>query len=128
MKKIASAIAIAGLITAAGVREVRAGVHISIAVSVTKSSARGVFSVARNSADSVQTLECNVISWPTTRQGSCIARDAAGQTRSCFTSDAPMLDVMQSLNGDDYVGFGFDIYGRCTYVELFKGSAYEPKR
>ncbi|MFL5356440.1 hypothetical protein [Archangium sp.] len=80
-------------------------------------NANGTFKSARNSADSQQYIGCSLYAYDTgSFSATCYAYSATGQYASCFTSDADMLKVVQTLNPASYLYFVVNSDGSCDRV------------
>jgi hypothetical protein len=85
--------------------------------------AGGSLSGAHNSADRVQHIGCFV-----DRQFiSCIARDSAGLTRSCTTSDAAHVATARAINSTSRVSFTWNVDGTCASLTITNSSIVPPK-
>ncbi|HTJ42426.1 MAG TPA: hypothetical protein VL463_10050 [Kofleriaceae bacterium] len=105
-----------------------AGSKVSYRVNVTTAWAEGTLSAVRAAPDSMQQIECQVTAFPGYAPGGyCFARDAAGTTRSCWTSDPGMIATIESIQGDSYVFFQFNTTSTCTALTVRQSSANEPK-
>ncbi len=125
-----SHVVIAGvlLLAATGLREARAGERVTVWNGVASSYAFGSFGGARNSADSQQRTQCSVDATSGGyRYGSCWVRDATGASRSCYTTNATLIDVITGMDGDDSIYFAFDAGGYCTHIQRVVDSALAPK-
>jgi hypothetical protein len=115
-------------LAAVGLAPAAAGVKQTSTVTLLASGAEGVMGSTRNSADTIQLLECEVHGYATSRWGYCFARSTSWTvTRSCYAYDNIILDNIQSISTDDFVAFAFDATGRCTRVSVVKSSRWEPK-
>ncbi len=77
----------------------------------------------RNSADTIQRIYCayDDIS------ALCNARNSAGTSVLCTTSDPGMMADIRGINGDSYLFVEHDGAGTCTRVYVNSGSYYAPK-
>jgi hypothetical protein len=125
--KHASIVLGALFLTAVGVHEATAGLRLARPVAVNTSWAEGNIGTARNSADTRQLLECEVVAWPADRYVSCTAVNASGVVGSCYSRAVPMIENAMALGDSDYVQFGWNKAGECTYLDIFRGSTGEPK-
>jgi len=87
-------------------------------VTLTSSRFSGVVSDARNSADNVQYIGC---------QGGgtfsyCFARNAAGSSVMCSTSDAGLMAAIRGLTPNSKLEVGYHT-GSCTYVWVWTQSS-----
>jgi hypothetical protein len=87
------------------------------------SFANGDLGYVHNTPDTIQYIGC------TSSGGSawCFARNLAGLSRSCSTSNATLLSAIHSLNGDSYLIFGWNASGQCTFINVENGSLTAPK-
>ena len=104
----------------AGNRNTRVG-----SVIIRADGAEGVLSAVRNSADTHEYINCTIRS---SQSATCLAHDAARQTRACNTTVAEMRRVIGTIRGDSYVAFTVNAEGVCTSVSVTTGSREEPKR
>jgi hypothetical protein len=106
-----------------------AGSKISQPVSINDADkqANGDLGFARNTADTVQYIGCYVNDTGNGGAGICQARDAAGVTRSCSTTNDFMVDTIKSLKGDSSLYFRWNEDGNCTMVIVRNRSSYAPK-
>ena len=82
---------------------------------------------ARNSADSMQHVGCDVIA----QKGSatlafCYARDAAGVSMSCTTTSPAFVARARSLASATLLNLFWDASGACTALAVENYSVYEP--
>ncbi|WP_375756288.1 hypothetical protein [Corallococcus exercitus] len=98
---------------------------MSVYVDTVNRHFNGSMGTARNSADSNQNLYCYISS---SGYGVCMATDAAGTNASCFTNNAGMVSVINSLNSDSYVQISYDSAGTCTSILVGTGSHHDPKQ
>jgi hypothetical protein len=85
--------------------------------------ASGSLSGAHNTADRVQLIGCTVGSFIT----HCVARNSAGTTRSCFTSDAALVANARAINSESILSFSWNENGQCTGVNVDNTSRSPPK-
>lgn len=99
-----------------------------VQVNLTSRHASGGFGTARNSADSVQYIGCDVYGYTTSvPRVSCYARSAAGTYASCSSTDPNLLAVARSISDDSIVSFNWDASGTCTYLFAGNASMAEPR-
>ncbi|WP_257462354.1 hypothetical protein [Archangium lipolyticum] len=100
-----------------------------VVVDVTNRHAQGSLGGARNSADSMQYIGCYTqsVSPFTTIIGQCYARDASGTYVSCSSTAPGFVNMVQSLNGDSDIAFGWDASNTCTSIIIFNTSDNAPK-
>jgi hypothetical protein len=80
-------------------------------------NANGTFQNTRHSADSVQYIGCSLYAYDSGGySATCYARSASAQYTSCFTTDANMLKVVQTLNPASYLYFVVNADGSCDRV------------
>ena len=90
---------------------------------LTKGSAKGSLADARNSADTVQYIGCQI-------EGdfaACIAVNSAGEEHSCTTTDPVQLSTIRLINDGSYLFFRWATDGTCFQVTVRNDSRYAPK-
>jgi hypothetical protein len=106
-----------------------AGKHYQQDVKVSPGAwAQGILSSARNSADDVQYLGCQLIAtkgmklvvW-------CFGSDAKGETAACFSEDPAFITTATSLNGDSWLEFYVGDEHECHDLMVWNSSEWEPK-
>jgi hypothetical protein len=61
--------------------------------------------------------------------GFCQAADAAGETFTCFTTDAGLLEAIHSSGDYGFITFSWDVAtGDCTRIGFSNQSFYLPKK
>lgn len=96
-----------------------AGYKITVPVYVTDSSFGGAKGTARNSADTLQYIGCR-------DNGSnvfCVARDAAGVTKSCTATGATNIAVFRGSTDHSRLDVRFSA-GECTSIAQTNTSYY----
>jgi hypothetical protein len=83
----------------------------------------GSFGSARNSADAVQYIGCAVDN----NFGSCSARNSAGTSVICTSSDPQTMALMMATSGDSYIYVTYNAAGTCTRVFVSSSSYYAPR-
>lgn len=119
MKKL-SILLTAFISTLALVGVVSAGYKITVPVSVYSTSFTGAMGSARNSADSLQYLFCR----DNGTNAFCGARDSAGTSKSCTTTNPAHLNIIRSMVGTSRLGISFS-GGICTSMYQVNGSYYD---
>lgn len=84
--------------------------------------AYGMAGTARNSADSQQLIACFVSATAASAQGGCEAKNAAGVSTLCLTSNASLMAAVQSARTDSYIDFSRNSAGQCTGIYVANGS------
>lgn len=84
--------------------------------------AYGMAGTARNSADAQQLIACFVSATSAGAQGGCEARNAAGVSTMCLTSNAGLMAAVQSVRTDSYIDFSRSSAGQCTGIYVANGS------
>ncbi len=110
--------------------EVRAGEKSTFAVTVdtTNREFGGAMGSARNSSNSTERLYCSINSSSTgSVYGTCHARNAAGTSVSCTTTNSTLLDTIRAIGSDSYLSIIYDTSGACSAIRLYQGSMYAPK-
>ncbi|XXF74908.1 hypothetical protein P2318_17695 [Myxococcaceae bacterium GXIMD 01537] len=105
-----------------------AGTKYVVDVQIDGSRAYGSIGFARNTADSVQSIGCATSFGGGSSSGQCNARNAAGHSVSCFTTNPQAIAVMQSINDSSWVYFSWDASGQCVNVQVENASTYQPKQ
>jgi hypothetical protein len=94
--------------------------------------AQGDVGQARNSADTRQVIGCHVQSYRNAsgefEQASCSATDAAGNSYSCYATEAALVRSARAINGDSFVFFFGDAAGKCVNISVGLSSYYQPKQ
>ena len=111
----------AGLLSATALAGMKTGQPVVI-MDASK-FANGELGYVRNTADTVQYIGC------TTKgdAGSCTARNSAGLTRSCSSTEARWVNTMRAVSGDTYLYFKWDADGKCVMVIVDNNSTPAPK-
>lgn len=120
---------VGGVFLSGGVtRLARAGARADIQVTVLSNGFSGVLSSARNSADAVQYIGCEIY-----KSGSgspvtalCYAREASGAYASCSTTDGGLIQVLSTLKSDDYLVV-YVSGSSCVSANHYTASFYPPK-
>lgn len=115
------------VVSMAGVARVSAGWVSHYQVGVGLSSASGALGSARNSADNHQYIGCHIYTGYEPPLVYCIAVNSIGAYGSCTTTVARHLQAAQSMAGDSWVGFAWDVHGKCTALNIGHQSYYQPK-
>lgn len=84
--------------------------------------AYGMAGTARNSADAQQIIACFVSATSTGVQGGCEAKNAAGVSTMCITSNASLMAAVQAVRTDSYIDFSRSSAGQCTGIYVANGS------
>lgn len=88
---------------------------------------RGSFGGTRNSSNAVEYLSCRVDSRSDGgRSAFCSAKNSAGTTRTCNTTNATLIDAMMELD-EEYIDLFYDANGVCTTIFVTNGSQYAGK-
>ncbi len=90
-------------------------------------TAYGNLGDARNSSDSTQYIGCMSWSAPGFLSGSCFAVNTAGTYVSCYTTDAKIVSVIQSLSPDGFLSFNWNASGNCATLYTINTSWTSPK-
>ena len=113
-----------------GMGSVAAGTRYSYQVFINDASryANGSMADARGSGDAVQQIGCwsNGIAGSAAYNGSCIATNAAGLTRSCSTNDVNVIAAIRSITNESRIYFIWNIDGTCNYVFVENNSWNKP--
>lgn len=79
---------------------------------------------ARNSADNTQYISCAYIAFSTNPYIRCSARNSAGITGSCTSTQPQHFESVAGLNNESYLYVQYDDAGKCTYIYSAKGSMF----
>ncbi|QWF16996.1 hypothetical protein [Lysobacter capsici] len=127
MKRPISA-AVAAIVLATVCATASAGEKVEVPVTLETNAlgqvtrAYGMAGTARNSADSQQLIACFVSATSAGAQGGCEARNAAGVSTMCITSNAGLLAAVQAVRTDSYIDFSRSSAGQCTGIYVTNGS------
>jgi hypothetical protein len=119
LRKTISRVAAVGVLLTAGAAVAGSVSNQTVAFSTTGGllDAKGTFKPVRNSADAVQFIGCSRYAYDTGSTSIvCMATNAAGQSRSCQTSNNEMLRVAENLNPASYLYFVINADGSCDRV------------
>jgi hypothetical protein len=105
----------------------QAGQKLTQTVTVNTASrvAYGSLGSARASADTVQFIGCSALHTGATI---CTAKNSAGTSATCSTTDPAFRSAANSLNGDSRLEFGWNTSGACTYLQVENYSSWAPKQ
>jgi hypothetical protein len=123
-----AAVAVIALLVAnqsatAGWKPASAGVTIDTVAR----TANGSISATRNTPDNSQQLVCWLDGTNAGITGNCHARNLAGTMRACSTTNANLIQVIASANGDSAISFAWDASNVCTAIQVMQNSAAPPK-
>jgi hypothetical protein len=90
-------------------------------------TASGTISSTRNTPDNAQQFVCWLDGTTSGVTGNCHARNVAGLIRACSTTNANLIQVIGSANGDSYVTFAWNASNVCTAITVGQNSASPPK-
>lgn len=127
MKRIVSSLIFASLCLIGAAANAGMKTHTATIVNVNadgSGSASGSFSSAREDASGIVYIQCELYAASTSI--SCRARNSAGLSLSCFTSDPIYLNALHMLNDSAYLAFWRDTAGNCTNIMVRNGSNYMP--
>ena len=102
--------------------------HAPVWVDTVNRTATGSIGSARNSADSVQYIECQTSVNPgaTSAGVSCRAKNASGVSYSCYSFNPLIVAVAQSIGPASWIEFVGDASGVCTLIAVNNSSQSEP--
>ncbi len=82
-----------------------------------QTNANGTLYATRHSSDTQSYIGCSSYAYDTgSHSATCYAYSASGQYASCWTSNADMLKVVQTLNPASYLYFVVNADGSCDRV------------
>jgi hypothetical protein len=91
--------------------------------------AYGSVGTARNSTDNLQYIGCEAYYFSSGFVHLyCAARNAAGTTVSCYTSNLTQVQAASQMTDSSLIYFTYDANNVCTLVAISNYSAYEPKQ
>ncbi|MCO7225003.1 hypothetical protein [Pleionea sp. CnH1-48] len=93
-------------------------------INVSSTTAYGSMIGARNSSDSTQYIVCSYVGFSSNPYGICSARNSAGTSKSCTTTQAHHVEQIRGLSNESYLYFQWDSNGKCTYIYSSTGSMY----
>ena len=131
MKKILGfgAIALGVLVPALGLAGFKQGQSVVIVDNSDGSGfANADMASAHNSTDTFQYIGCTVAGSASGASASCISRALDGRSRSCFTTNANMIQAAANIDSDGYLIFNWNASGQCTSISAANGSYLQPKR
>ncbi|MFC6635343.1 hypothetical protein [Microbulbifer taiwanensis] len=105
-----------------------AGSSFTPEVVINDNSAYGALRAVRQSQDKIQYIGCTVYTGRFGSSATCFARDILGETESCSTTSAEMMQVISSIDADNTLYFEWNASGECTAVAVHRNSdsiAYE---
>jgi len=97
--------------------------EVVISTTGIKPYASGDLGYVRNTADFTQYIGCET----TATLGGCYAVNAAGLYKSCTTTDAALIDLIRSINGDGNLFFSWNPDGTCKGIRVRNDSLAAPK-
>lgn len=120
--------AILGVLLAAGIGHAGRKLTIPVSINTTAGTASGSLGSARNSVDSTQYIGCYATLTTTTSHAGCVAVNAAGTYRSCYTYDAAFIEAIRTLTPDAHIEFAWDPAASsfCTTIFVRSMSYQEP--
>jgi len=118
-----------GVLLAAGIGHAGRKITNTVGINPTTGTAWGSLGSARSSADATQYIGCYTMLSTATSYAGCVAVDAAGAYRSCYTYDANLIGAIRTLTPDAYIEFGWETTGStfCKHVFVRAISYDEPR-
>ncbi len=126
MKKL---VVLVFLLAAAGLGS--AGSKAFRQVYIGSTNANGSLGAARASADTMQMIGCWVYGNEAYnyKSVSCYARNAYGDSATCYSSVPTLVDIAGQLNGDSFLSFSFNAPSTdCMSIQVQTFSTDEPKQ
>lgn len=106
-----------------------AGMRDYVPVWISGGAAGGTIGSARNSADTVEYIGCQVSSnWGGTPWAACYAKNSSGSYLTCSSSAPGLVDVAKNIYADAYIYFYRNSDGSCGNLFIDNCSSYEPRR
>ena len=84
--------------------------------------ANGTMTDARGSADNNQLIGC----YHNASFAGCYVTNAAGQGRTCTTTNPALIDVIREIGPESYIYFQWNADGTCNYVLVENSSRFKP--
>jgi len=130
MKKTLLVAAALAAISLGVVHESRAGLRVSypVTVNTTSRTAYGALGTARNSSDNLQRIGCYVFRFSNDGYAWCDATNSAGTSVACTTNQPGHLIAIESVKGDSFLYFTWQLDGDCNWFRVGQDSRYEPKQ
>ena len=98
--------------------------EVTIVTAGAKPYATGDLGYVRNTLDSTQYIGCEA----TTTLGTCYAVNSAGLYKSCSTTDAALIALIQTIKGDSNLLFSWSTTdGSCKGIRVRNDSLAAPK-
>lgn len=98
-----------------------------VGINDTYKFAVGSIATTRNTPDTVQYIGCYHNAYPGgTSSGNCYAVNNAGVSRTCYTTNANLIETIRSIGDDSYIYFQWNTDGTCSYILVDKGSRFRP--
>ena len=89
--------------------------------------ANGGLGYARNTSNGVEYIGCSISQYSGSASMFCSARNAAGSSVSCYSTDAAFIDAARTLGIDEYLSFSANTSGYCTNLYVEHYSYNQPK-
>jgi hypothetical protein len=94
---------------------------VQVFINDTSKVAAGNIVDTRRSPDAVQYIDCS----RSQNGATCRARNYAGLTRTCYTNDPAMKEIVRSMTSESQVVFRWDDSGLCTDIYITDGSEFK---
>ena len=98
--------------------------HTQVNVNTAGKTFYGSMIGARNSADALQYISCAYVGFSNNPYITCGARNSAGTTAYCTSTQTQHFESVAGLNNESYLYIQYDDSGRCTYIYAAKASQY----
>ena len=105
-----------------------AGYKTNPPIQTSPTAAFGPMGTARNSADSIQYMGCELTSTTTYTNAICSARDANGVTYVCWTQNEQLLKAVAAMTDGAHIVFTFAAAdpSQCTSISVKTSSRFAP--
>ncbi|MFY2558928.1 hypothetical protein ACN469_14965 [Corallococcus terminator] len=99
-----------------------------VVVNSTSRKAWGSLASARDTADNIQNIGCQV-NTPASGPPSvlCFAQGPTSPMVTCYSTNAALVEAARDIHGDSYLYFAWDTIGTCTNISVANASQYAPK-
>lgn len=118
-----------GLLLVGGVAYGGWQVTVTTNVNPTYGYASGQLANSRSSSIAYDYIYCSASANEGSAPSAWCTANSGSASGYCYTNDTELIAVIRSISDDSYVYFGWDVAtGRCTSLQVTKGSVYAPKR
>lgn len=128
MQRTSKVVCVVGVLMAAGSALAGYKYGDGVFIDVTGRWAQGTFATTRATPDGMQYIGCSAYVHESGGQyGMCEARDAAGVSVYCYSTNPALMAQARAVPGDARLGFSWNESGTCTSIHFATGSYLAPK-